>query len=253
MSTTSTGIARNDIAAIERATLAAVPPEALEELPGWLLPMDPGPVGRAASAVPLSHAAPRPDVRPRVEARYAARGLPAVFRLPRVPAFEGLKKELAAGGYRSVSPTLVQVGVVEELLRAFGNARTVELAREATPAWRDAFLAQFTDAGAARARLDVLARSTQSRFALADDDGEPVAVGIGCIHGGWLGVHAMNTRAPHRGRGHAASILVALARAAQAGGVRRVVLQVEEDNARAIALYARAGLRTAWAYDYWQA
>jgi N-acetylglutamate synthase len=32
---------------IERATLAAVSPEAVHELPGWLLPFDMGTVGRA--------------------------------------------------------------------------------------------------------------------------------------------------------------------------------------------------------------
>ena len=46
-----------DIESIERATVAAVAPERLDEQPGWLLPMDSGTVGRARSAVPLHHAA----------------------------------------------------------------------------------------------------------------------------------------------------------------------------------------------------
>jgi len=46
-----------DIEAIERATLAAVAPERIEALSGWLLPLDPGTVGRAHSAVPLHHGA----------------------------------------------------------------------------------------------------------------------------------------------------------------------------------------------------
>jgi N-acetylglutamate synthase len=44
-----------DIEAIERATLQAVAPEVVESLPGWLLPMDHGTVGRARCAVPLHH------------------------------------------------------------------------------------------------------------------------------------------------------------------------------------------------------
>ena len=51
-------LADADVAAIERATLQAVSPERVEALPGWLLPIDHGTVGRAKSAVPLSHAAP---------------------------------------------------------------------------------------------------------------------------------------------------------------------------------------------------
>ena len=51
-----------DIEAIERATLDAVSPERVESLPGWLLPMDSGTVGRARSAVPLSHGNADPAV-----------------------------------------------------------------------------------------------------------------------------------------------------------------------------------------------
>lgn len=48
----------SDIEALERATVQAVAPQQLWELPGWLVPVDPGTVGRARSAVPLHHAAP---------------------------------------------------------------------------------------------------------------------------------------------------------------------------------------------------
>jgi len=44
-----------DIASIERATLDAVCPAEVHEIPGWLLPYDPLPIGRAQSAVPLAH------------------------------------------------------------------------------------------------------------------------------------------------------------------------------------------------------
>ena len=46
----------SDIESIERATLAAVAPERVEALPGWLLPMDHGTVGRAHAAVALEMA-----------------------------------------------------------------------------------------------------------------------------------------------------------------------------------------------------
>ena len=44
-----------DIASLERATLDAVCPAEVHEIPGWLLPYDPLPIGRAQSAVPLAH------------------------------------------------------------------------------------------------------------------------------------------------------------------------------------------------------
>ena len=72
----SSVVTSEDIEAIERATLAAVTPEALEEIAGWLLPFDSGTVGRARSAVPLAHTTPDPPSLHEIEARYAARGLP---------------------------------------------------------------------------------------------------------------------------------------------------------------------------------
>ncbi len=71
------------IANIERATITAVSPQAVEELPGWLLPFNIGTVGRAISAVPLSHDVQQ-DVAStvsQIESRYAAHGFNAAFRL----------------------------------------------------------------------------------------------------------------------------------------------------------------------------
>ena len=77
-------LAAGDVEAIERATCDAVPPEAVGELPGWLLGFDGGTVSRAHSAVPVSHEAPggAPDaeVIKEIEALYASHGLRAVFR-----------------------------------------------------------------------------------------------------------------------------------------------------------------------------
>jgi hypothetical protein len=43
---------------IERATLQVVVPDEMVCLPGWLVPVFSGTVGRARSAVPLQHASP---------------------------------------------------------------------------------------------------------------------------------------------------------------------------------------------------
>ena len=79
-------LAGADIEAIERATLDAVAPQWVDALDdeAWLLPMDPGTVGRARSAVPLRHQAPHADptrLLERIEERYAARGFPTQLRV----------------------------------------------------------------------------------------------------------------------------------------------------------------------------
>ena len=81
----------DDIESIERATLAAVPPQRLEQWGGWLLAFDDGTVGRCHSAVPLRHEAPPPGVLAGIERRYAAAGLPAVLRGPELAAGDGLR------------------------------------------------------------------------------------------------------------------------------------------------------------------
>jgi ribosomal protein S18 acetylase RimI-like enzyme len=47
-------------------------------------------------------------------------------------------------------------------------------------------------------------------------------------------------------------VLSALAAIALERGNERMILQVEKDNAPALALYRRAGFGTAWGYAYWQ-
>ena len=79
---------------LERATIAAVSPEALEELDGWLLPFDRGTVSRAKSAVPLRHTAADEAMVGRIAARYEARGMSAVFRVATEPCFDLLRREL---------------------------------------------------------------------------------------------------------------------------------------------------------------
>jgi hypothetical protein len=45
----------SDIETIERATLAALSPDAVEDAWGWLLPFDGGKISRSRTAVPLAH------------------------------------------------------------------------------------------------------------------------------------------------------------------------------------------------------
>ncbi len=135
-----------EIEAIERATLAAVAPEALEEIPGWLLPYDGGTVGRAKSAVPLQHTRPDPAVLREIEARYRARKLPAVFRIPANPHFDDLRAALARSGYTGSKPTEVQTAMTAAVQRvsdaaAFSNNWASVHGMRTAQAWRGRGLA----------------------------------------------------------------------------------------------------------------
>ncbi|WP_226462129.1 GNAT family N-acetyltransferase [Hydrogenophaga taeniospiralis] len=248
---TPTILSDADIEAIERATLDAVSPERVEALPGWLLPMDSGTVGRARSAVPLSHVKADPAVLDDILDRYAAQGFVPSFRLPDGPAFESLHQGLQARGFARAQPTLTQCGRVQDLLTA-QTGPVADLADTPDAAWMAMFLGEGLDPvdGASRARS--LSRATGTLFVSLRDDGQAVACGAAAYGHGWLSVHGMRTAASHRGRGLAGRVLQAMAEEALRRGIHRVFLQVVADNGPALALYRRLGLNTAWTYAYWR-
>lgn len=248
-----------EIEAIERNTVQAVAPERLDTgLPGWLLPMDPGTVGRAHCAVPLSHAAPEPALIPEIEARYRTQGFTLAWRLPDRPQDAGWARfgeALNAHGFQRIDPTQTHVADAAELLRRLPAAPPgTELRLDASPdaAWLAMFLGEGLDPvdGACRARA--LSRAAGTRFASLREHGETLACGAASFSHGWVGVHGMRTAASQRGRGLAGAVLRTMAEQALAAGLPQLFLQVTADNAAALALYRRAGFRLAWPYAYWR-
>ncbi len=243
---------QDDIESIERATLAAVPPEAADQIGDWLLALDPGTVGRAHSAAPLHHCPPDLGVVPVIEARYAAQGRPTVFRLPCTGSFDAMRDLLRGRQFSTSKPSLVQTGSTNAM-SAFSDRTGVDLSAEPGDAWAAVFLGEGFDPVDGACRVGVLSRSRSSVYASVSADGRTVAVGAACFSHGWVGVHGMRTLPGYRGRGMAGGILAAFGRLAMQRGVQRTYLQVEAANNGAQALYRRAGFTTAWAYEYWRA
>ena len=155
----------DDIESIERATLAAVPPQRLEQWGGWLLAFDDGTVGRCHSAVPLRHEAPPPGVLAGIERRYADAGLPAVLRVPELAAFDGLRADLRTNGYRRCKPTLVQTGRVADLAGGGSQGGDVLVSDTASAEWEQVFLGEGFDPVDWASRLAILRRGRGSVFA----------------------------------------------------------------------------------------
>ena len=241
----------SDIESIERATLAAVSPEAVEEFQGWLLPFDSGTVSRAHSAVPLRHMPADERLVDQVEARYRARGLRTVFRLANEACFDGLRQELARRGYQPGKPVLVQVATVEDM-RAASAAAPAETADAPDAAWAALFLAEGFDPVDGASRVKALSRARDSVYASVRENGKTVAAGAGAFSHGWSSVHGMRTDQACRGRGLAGRVLAGIAGVAEQRGIARAFLQVEDVNAPALALYRRAGFASVWSYDYWR-
>ncbi len=271
------------VEAIERATLQAVRPDVVETLPGWLLPMDAGTVGRAHSAVPLAH--PTDATRqaqlaaqvPHIAARYRAHGLSPVFRLPDVAddidetaGADKLHAAVLQQGATRTEPTWVMTAPVSVLaaMRVPDHRSPVHVTADTqpSPAWQALFLGEGLDPVDGAHRVRLLSRAPQTLFVSARVDGETVACGAATFGHGWMGVHGMRTAAAHRGQGHAGRVLQTMARLATSqawvldpdGGtgpataVQHVFLQVGAGNDSALALYKRAGFTPAWRYAYWR-
>ena len=251
-----------DVEAIERATLAAVAPRDVEEIPGWLLPFDAGTVGRAHSAVPLWHDARilASDIAS-IVARYRAHGLAPSLRIAAVPALAYLDTALIQQGLKATQPTLTCVACVADLLDATRSITPAEVSPSPSPAWSQVYLGEGFDPVDGASRVKALSRASGSLYAHSIDtnvvgsDSDPprmVATGVGSYGHGWLGIHGMRTLATHRKQGHASRILRALALQAQARGLQSAYLQVEEGNPSALRLYESLGFAVAWRYIYWR-
>jgi len=241
----------HDVEAIERATASAVSPDAVEELDGWLLAFDSGSVNRAKSAAPLQHAAFDGAMVGKIEARYAARGLTPLFRIPTLDCAEGLRCELRLRGYSSERSTLVLVGTASAM-RAISADPLAEIATAPDAAWVALFLGEGFHAVDGADRVARLSHARYSLYASVRDTEKTVAVGVAAFSHDWASVHGMRTTPAFRGRGLAGKVLAGLAEAATARGFEQCFLQVEAGNAAALALYRRAGFATAWCYEYWR-
>jgi ribosomal protein S18 acetylase RimI-like enzyme len=251
MTTSHHMLKHHDIASLERATLDAVAPLAVQELQDWLLPLDRSTIGRAKSAVPLRHEGLDPDALDRIEAAYHDWGIGAQFRVADVPGLGPIHQRLRAMGYTPDQPTLVQLGTVSALL-ALPTKSTATVDAHPSARWACVYTAAGFDAVDGAHRVQALSRSTYAVYASVHHNDQALAAGTASFSQGWASIHGMRTVPAARGQGLASQILRGLAAVAAERGLERVFLQIEADNAAALALYARAGFQTAWRYHYWR-
>lgn len=116
--------------------------------------------------------------------------------------------------------------------------------------WRIAAPTESGDA-ASRERLGIASRlPAPTGFAAALIEGAPASVALATVIDGWCCVSSVRTAPDFRRRGLAARVMIAIAGWARRNGAHSACLQVEADNAPAVALYAAAGLRPAYGYHY---
>ena len=106
-------------------------------------------------------------------------------------------------------------------------------------------------AGERAAHLERLSSTPLAmRAIVASIEGRVVAAGQAAIDGGLAGIYDMMTATDRRGKGLATLIVEGLLAWAAEQRATHAFLQVNDDNAPALAVYRRFGFVTAYAYHY---
>jgi ribosomal protein S18 acetylase RimI-like enzyme len=213
----------------------------------WLLRAGAGFSGRANSVLVVGDPPePLPDAVSTVSRWYAARGLVPRAQLPGPPG--AADAAFAAAGWVRGEDVLV-------LTAPLTSWPAPDVAVQLSPAPDDAWLAGYRYRGAPlppQAR-SVLTRAECPVFASvrpAPEPAPPAAVARGAVADGWLVISAVTVAEEFRRRGLARAVMAALAAAGRERGAHSCLLQVSDDNAPALALYARMGFTEHHRYHY---
>jgi len=240
---------------VERSALAAWPAEQVEALAGWQLRAMSGVTRRANSvwACEASGELTLAERIERVEHFYEALGLPALFHVSPVSQPLELDRALELRGYVIDAPVSVQTATPSQVCSRAkpSNEARVELAREPTEPWLEISARQGRYANVQAVYRGLLQRlGASAHYALARVAGTPAAVALGTVRGDWFGVCSMLTLPGQRRAGLGRALLSTLAGRARELGCRSLYLQVELENAPAMALYESAGFQQLYNTHY---
>ena len=245
----SSSIDLNLVRELEQRAFRAWPALETHSAYGWLQRFSGGYTKRANS---INAVSPKSDLtlemKNELEAPYAGRGAPAVWRLsPLAPA--GSDALLAQAGYRSIDRSLVQRAPLDDRYR-----RDPEVAIDSAPS--PAWLAGFAELSpVASSHRETMARMLASiaapvGFAHVDDAGRPVAFALGVVDGDHVGLFDVLVSPTARRRGLARRITQTIGAWGRENGARYMYLQVVATNTAALPLYAALGFETVYSYAY---
>lgn len=239
---------------IEDLALRAWPPAVVQDLDGWRLRYDGGVTQRANSVWP-NGARGRLSLEDRlraVEEFYRERELPALYQLTPASLPSDLDAVLARRGYRTAAPTSVQTASIDRVLERTESSEHLVTIDSFHDEWFEAYCEEASrDTYDATVRRGILQRiEPGSGYATLCSQGRPVAVGLGVVEAGWVGIFCMATLPAFRRQGAGAAVLRSLAEWGRQQGAEQVYLQVTEANVEARPLYAKAGFEMLYTYHY---
>jgi N-acetylglutamate synthase len=249
---------------IEEMSLSGWPALQTRVYDGWILRFSEGHTKRSNSVNPLYPG--RLGLEEKIdecEAAYAARGLPAIFKILGCPEQAKLDGALAERGYARADETVVRTlelggrtlaGAVTRADRARDGSKEASVSIESviSPAW----IGGFCSCSKLWAKRELLGRMLGNLLpevaaASARSEAEGIiACGYGAIERGWVGCFDIVVKEEWRGRGFGEAIMGAILGEAARRGAERAYLQVVSGNAPAEALYDKLGFSEAYRYWY---
>ncbi|MFB8399121.1 GNAT family N-acetyltransferase [Streptomyces yangpuensis] len=221
-----------------------------EPLGGWTLRAAAGFTRRANSVLPAGDPGiPLDDALARVTSWYAERGLPAFVQASTGAAGtqELLCAELERRGWASEASAEVRIGALAPVGDVDAPASgSVRLTRVPDEEWLGRY-GRVSDPDVARR---VLVEGPSVWFASLPGGR---AIGRCVVDGRWAGFAAVTVDPEHRREGLATAVMAALARRALEEGASAAWLQVETDNAGALALYDGLGFAAHHSYHHFRA
>lgn len=244
----------------EEAGLNASAPPQQSRVDGWLLRLSPGKAKRSRCVNALAEGAlPLPELLARCQQSFAAAGLPLLVRITPYSQPADLDARLTAMGWSKIDEALVMVraslddlppiafpsGTLMTAMDAPGFAQCVGELRSSSASEIAAHTERLV-ASSAQYQAFCLRRNTIRGWEL-------LSCGQMAREGDLVGLYDIATVAALQGQGHASRLCLALLHEARSQGARHAYLQVDPNNAPAMAVYRRLGFVEAYRYHFRQA
>ncbi|MGX2994724.1 GNAT family N-acetyltransferase [Streptomyces sp. JNUCC 64] len=245
-----------DYPELARVTARAWRPVESERLGGWELRAAGGFTRRANSALPLGDPGlPLDGALARVREWYARRELPAYVQT--ATGARGAQEELCAaleerGWTREVSAEVRIAPLAPLAVPGREPAAGVRVERGFDAGWLRRYQRSREPGPWVRQVLEAGPSVWFASVAGAADE-PPLAIGRCVVDGRWAGFMAVEVAPEARRRGLGTAVVAALAERALTEGASAAWLQVEADNAPALALYGGAGFAVHHAYHHYRA
>ena len=218
---------------------------------GWVLRLSAGYTRRANSVNPLYPGRlPLAEKIEAAEALYTGCGLPVVFKLTPAAQPPELDACLGALGYSRAAATSVQTMALSAAAPATPGSAHVD--ETLTEAWLDAFCALSQAPTHHRPTMQRMLNSlvpAHGFFVQRDAQGLALAIGLAVVERGHVGLADIVTHPAHRRQGHAQRLISDMLAWARTHSAHTAYLQVMQNNAPALRLYAGLGYREV--YEYW--